>query len=270
MAADPHAEAALRHLRAESDGWQAELETLAPEDWDRPTNCAPWTVRVLVAHPINSAAWYLNSIGQGLRGHLVELSPPEQRNRRMHQIAAREPATILADFRAATDRFERTLGSLSADQLDLQATHGFGPRTIRWFLDQRLAEIAFHRWDANHSLGRPADLSGDTAAHLLPMLVEQNLPVCMGPDYPRGRGTFRLAVAGTPPATWTLVAQPGSLTVTRDDTTPPDVTITGDPAALALLVYGRRTISELEQAGRLQISGDRALAARFHEIFKGP
>ena len=269
MAGDPHAEAALRHLRRESDGWHAELETLAPADWDRPTNCPPWTVRVLVAHPINSASWYLASIEQGLRGTLLDLPPPEARALRMNEIAAQAPATILADFRAATERFERTLCGLPAEHFDRLATHPYGPRTIRWYVHQRLAEIAFHRWDVNHSLGRAADLDRETAAHLLPMLVEQNLPVFMGTDYPRG-GTFRLAVAGQPTAAWTLVAQPGTLTVSRDGSLPADATIEGDPAALALLVYGRRTVAELEQAGRLRIGGDGDLAGRFGEIFKGP
>jgi uncharacterized protein (TIGR03083 family) len=270
MPTDPHAEAALRHLRTESDGWLAELAALAPDDWERPTNCAPWTVRVLVAHPVNSAAWYLDSIEAGLGGTLLELPSGEARAQRMHAIAAREPATILADFRAATDRVERTLSGRPSADFDRLATHGYGPRTIRWFVDQRLAEIAFHRWDMAHSLGRPADLAPGTAAHLLPMLLEQNLPVSMGPNYPRGSGTFRLAVSADPTAAWTLAARPGSLTVTRDAVSPPDVILTADAAALALLVYGRRAIPELEQAGRLTIEGDRELAARFHEIFKGP
>ena len=47
-------------------------------------------------------------------------------------------------------------------------------------------------------------------------------------------------------------------------------TFEADPAALALLIYGRASWPELEQAGRLSVSGSRAAAERFHTLFRGP
>jgi uncharacterized protein (TIGR03083 family) len=270
MVGDARVDEGLRRLRAESDALCAELEALAPEDWERPTNCEPWTIRVLVAHVVRSAEGYLASLERGLRGDLEPAMTREQRAQRMREIAAREPATILADLRAITDRFEREFGGLRPEQLDTLAAHAYGPRPARWFVEQRLAEIAFHRWDALHSLGRPADLDRGTAAFLLPMLLEQNLPAMMGSDGPTGHGSFRLAVRGDPDSAWQAVAAPGSVAVTRDSGNPSDVAIEGDAVALALLIYGRRSLAELERAGRLTVGGDRDVADRFNQIFRGP
>ena len=270
MTGDARAEEGLRRLRAESDAFCAELEALTTEDWERPTNCPPWTVRVLVAHVVRGAESFLTSVERGLRGDLEPAMTREQKTARMHEIAARPPATILADLRAITSRFERELGALHPDQLDTLGEHPHGPRPARWFVEQRLAEVAFHRWDVLESLGRPADLDLMTAAFLLPMLLEKNLPAMMGSDWPRGHGSFRFAVHGEAESAWQAVAAPGSLAVTRDGARPVDVEIVGDPAALALLIYGRRTLAELERAGRLTVTGDRAAAGRFHEVFRGP
>src|SRR5918999_1028927 len=82
------------------------------------------------------------------------------------EIAAREPGKIVADLRAMTDRFEREFGALQPEQLNTLGAHPYGPRPARWFVDQRLAEVAFHRWDLHRSLGRPAQLDRATAIHL--------------------------------------------------------------------------------------------------------
>jgi hypothetical protein len=102
------------------------------------------------------------------------------------------------------------------------------------------------------------------------MLLEQNLPVMMGADGPGGHGSFRFALRGHPNAAWRAVTAPGSVAVTRDYETTDDVTIESDAAALALLVYGRRRLADLEREGRLIISGDREVADRFHDVFRGP
>jgi hypothetical protein len=36
------------------------------------------------------------------------------------------------------------------------------------------------------------------------------------------------------------------------------------------MMYGRVTWQELQQAGRLTMSGDSEAAGRFHSLFKGP
>src|SRR5579884_2155019 len=63
---------------------------------------------------------------------------------------------------------------LSADELETICFHPAGNRSARWYAQQRAAEIAFHRWDLLHSLGREAPLDEALAAFLLPMLLERD------------------------------------------------------------------------------------------------
>ena len=49
-----------------------------------------------------------------------------------------------------------------------------------------------------------------------------------------------------------------------------DAMFTGSPDALATVIYGGLLLAEAEAAGSLQISGDRALARRFVELFPLP
>lgn len=261
---------ALRLLRVESKALRTELAALAIADWDRSTNCDPWTVRVLVAHVVRGAESYLMGLERGLQGVLEPALTREQRTQRMHEIAVQEPATILSDLRAITDRFEREFGALRPEQLDTQGYHPYGPRPARWFAEQRLAEVAFHRWDLLHSLDRPADLDSGTAAFLLPMLLEKNLPAVMGRQASPARGEFRFGVRGDGEAVWLVSAAPESVTVMHSGDAAGDVSIDGDASALALLVYGRAQLAHLERAGRLAVTGDQALARRFHELFRGP
>jgi uncharacterized protein (TIGR03083 family) len=264
-----HVDEALAHLRRESDAFTATLAGLAPADWDRPTSCPPWTVRQLAAHVIRQVDSYIGSVEQGMRG---ESGPPESREaraQRMNQIAGQTTDKIVADFRDTVDQFERWFGALSPEQLAVEGPHSHGPRSAAWFVDQRLAEVAFHRRDLELSIGRGADLDQSTARFLLPMLLELNVPAIVRRDGTGGQGSYLLKVRGEQDAAWRLDFSPGSLAVTRggDDA---DATFEGDPAALARLMYGRATWQELERDGQLAVSGDRQAAERFHEQFRGP
>ena len=269
MADKQHVDEALRMLRRESDAFAATLAELAPADWDRPTSCPPWTVRQLAAHVIRQVDAYIVSVEQGMRGEPAEPEPREARARVVSEIAAREPAAILALFRETTDRFERWFGQLSPEQLDVAGPHSHGPRPAAWFVEQRLAEVAFHRRDLDLSLGRPADLDPATARFLLPTLVELNVPAIVRRDRTGGHGTFRLTLRGEPAATWRLEFAPGALTVTPG-AGPAEASFESDAAALGLLLYGRASWPELERAGRLTVDGSRAAAERFHDLFRGP
>jgi uncharacterized protein (TIGR03083 family) len=260
---------ALQLLRREGDAFVVDLAALAPTEWDRTTTCAPWTVRQLAGHIVRQVGSYQRSVEQALRGEVGEPESREGRAQEMNRIAAQDPPAILNDLRQTNDAFERWFGDLSPDQLAATGPHSHGPRSAAWFVDMRLAEVAFHRLDLERTLDRPADLDAATARHLLPTLLEMNMPAVVRRDKTGGDGTFALTVRGEPGAAWRLAFSPGALDVTPGSGDA-DATFEADPAALALLVYGRTTWPELEQAGRLTVSGSREAAERFHTLFKGP
>ena len=270
---DARAGEGLRLLRGETEKLGALLQTLAPADWDRPTNCDPWSVRQLVAHTVRGGESYLASVERGVRGILTPALSPEERVRRAKEIAALEPVEILSTMRTVDAQFQRDLGALRPDRLGTLGRHVYGLMTARWFIDQRLAEIAVHRWDLERSLGRPAALDREVATHMLPMLFEENLPAQLGRQTPLVGGRVRFVVSGAPGPSWSIdvmAGDGGASTVQRGEAGPADLTIDGDPVSLVLLLYDRRSLAELEEDGLLAVSGDRTLADRFGEIFPGP
>jgi uncharacterized protein (TIGR03083 family) len=259
----------LRLHAQEGEAFASELAALDEAEWETPSTCPPWTVRLLAAHVARQVDSYINSVEQGLRGEEGVPEPRDQRARIMAEIAARPSAGIVAYLRETNDKFTKWFGDLSPEQLDTTGPHSHGPRTAAWFIEMRLAEMAFHRADLHQSLGRDGDLNQQTARFLLPMLLEMNVPAIVARDKTGGEGTYALAVGGEPGAVWRLAFRPGGLDVTPG-AGDADATFETDASALARMMYGRVTWQELEREGRLTVSGNREAAERFHGLFKGP
>jgi DNA-binding HxlR family transcriptional regulator len=73
------------------------------------------------------------------------------------------------------------------------------------------------------------------------------------------------------PDPFTAELHDGGLEVTRTEARNPDLSIVSEDAALiAAVIYGGQPIEQMEQAGAIKVSGDRALAARFVTLFPLP
>lgn len=259
----------LRLHAREGEAFASELAALSEAEWETPSTCPPWTVRLLAAHVARQVDSYINSVEQGLRGEEGTPEPRDQRARIMAEIAARGSAGIVAYLRETNDKFTRWFGDLSPEQLDTTGPHSHGPRTAAWFIEMRLAEMAFHRADLHQSLVRDGELEQETARFLLPMLLEMNVPAIVARDKTGGEGTYALAVRGEPGAVWRLAFRPGGLDVTPG-AADGDVTFETDASGIARMMYARVTWQELERDGRLTVRGSREAAERFHSLFKGP
>ncbi len=268
MAAHPEVADSIRHLRAESQRMRDELAGLSAEAWEAPSNCPPWPVRRLVAHIVENAQFVRHNVERGVAGTLEPAVSREDRETRLAELADTPPAAVADLLDRATADLEGVLDRLSADELERVCYHPAGNRPARWYAQQRLAEVAFHRWDVHRLLGHDATLDDEVARFLLPMLMESNMPRVY-PRGPKGQGRLRLAVEGAPELTWLCTANGETLEVQRggDDA---DVTITAPASTLALLIYGRADLAEAERQGRARIEGDRAVADRFRTIFPGP
>lgn len=66
------------------------------------------------------------------------------------------------------------------------------------------------------------------------------------------------------------IVQGGAVTIGRGLPDAPDLTFTGEPSAVAALVYAGEPLEALEKSGALSVEGDRALAARLGEYFPMP
>jgi hypothetical protein len=87
----------------------------------------------------------------------------------------RGPAATAEALARVTDEFESLYLGLSDAQLDVLCFHRRGNRSVRWYAAHRLAEVTFHGWDLDASLGRPPDLSTEVALLLLPTLLESSV-----------------------------------------------------------------------------------------------
>ncbi len=272
---DPTVEGHLAAIHELSEAFAGTLLSLEPAAWDAPTNCDPWRVRDLVAHVVTGAESFAISVRRGLAGSTEPAFGPDVRQRRQDELAAAGPAPLVQALRAATGEFGALYDGLEDDQLDAICFHRRGKRTVRWYAAHRLAEVAFHSWDLAASLntgGPEPSLAEDVAAMLLPTLIESNAPATYqaGLTAERGGGErILLAVAGDASIRWLISIDPDRLRITRGGGLA-DLDLTGSPAALALLVYGRRDVAHLAASGDLHVQGDPAVADRFGLIFPKP
>ncbi|HLZ29009.1 MAG TPA: maleylpyruvate isomerase N-terminal domain-containing protein [Chloroflexota bacterium] len=272
MSTDRDVARCLSSIRELSAALAAELVSLRPAAWDGPTNCPPWRVRDLVAHVVVSGEGFAASVRQGLAGSVEPSITSEARARRQTEIETAGPRNAARALQAVTDDFAALYAGLADDQLATICFHRRGNRSVRWYAAHRLAEVAFHWWDVQVSLGHEPELNEQVAALLLPTLLESNAPrtYAVGLTPRRGSGErYLLAVADDPLARWLVTIEPDRLEARRADA-PADLTVTGSAAALALLAYGRFELPALMQSGALRVAGDLTLTDRFALIFPRP
>lgn len=272
MSSDPEVERCLHFIRELSGDLSKDVAGLSADEWDRVSNCAPWRIRDLVAHIVSSGEGFAASIRQALQGSQEQSISHAARDRRQAELVEADPRTVAGEIDKITADFTGLYDGLEEDGLSAIGFHRRGNRSVRWFAAHRLAEIAFHSWDYQVSLGREPKLDEDVALLLLPTLLESNAPrtYAAGLSAEKGRGErYLLAVADHPDAQWVVTIDPDELTAVRSEG-PADLAISGPAAALALLVYGRYDLSSLFQSGAIRLEGDAMLADRFGAIYPRP
>lgn len=267
MAAHPEVTASLRLLADLTARVRAELAALPPAAWDAPSNCPPWPVRRLAAHLVENARFVREHVERGVAGSQEPAVSREERAARVEALAAAAPAELLATLDRYSAELTACFERLSADELERICYHPAGNRSARWYAQQRLAEVAFHRWDLLRSVGQEAVFDDEVARFLLPMLVESNLPRIYARG-PRGSARVALEAADAPALRWVLTATPERLDVQRGGDGA-EATVIGPASALALLLYGRARLADELAAGRLRVEGDRAAAERFLALLPG-
>jgi len=109
---DPHVARYLNSIQTLSSALEAQLRALSPEEWDGPTNCAPWRVRDLAAHVVSSGEGFIASIRQGLAGSVEPSLSQEARHRRETELANAHPETVARALDAVTAEFIRLYDGL--------------------------------------------------------------------------------------------------------------------------------------------------------------
>jgi uncharacterized protein (TIGR03083 family) len=258
---DPRVTRYLSAIRERSFSVETRVRSLSSEQWSASTNCPPWCVSDLATHIVTSGQGFVRNIQRGLLGSV------EPASGEVHALKG-GPAEVADALGRVTDAFEALYDSLSDAELETVCFHRRGNRSIRWYAAHRLAEVTFHGWDVDVSLGHTASVPGEVADLLLPTLLESNVPrtYAAGLSAERGSGErFLLAVADDRMARWLVSIHADALSV-KPGGQEADLTITTDASTLALLVYGR---ADLASCGAT-LGGDLSLVERFARIFPRP
>jgi uncharacterized protein (TIGR03083 family) len=151
------------------------IDELTPEDWSRPTPCAEWDVRQLVAHVGG---------GQSLFEGFPQPAPPpgwSTTNTGVDAItaegvAARDSwtrAEVIDEFVRATDAQVARFRGLRGDQWDAPSDGPPGITTVAALARNRLLDGYIHLLDLRTALGRSLDLGAEPTA--LAACVQQAL-----------------------------------------------------------------------------------------------
>lgn len=229
----------VRHVVEQGHGL-ADAAAAAGLDAPVPT-CPDWTVRDLVTHQSQVHRWARSYVSTG------RATPPNADDRPEEPPADDE---LLDWFRDGHDALVTSLRDAPAD---LDCWSFLPAPSPREFWGRRQAhETAIHRVDADRAAGRTATID--------PALAADGIDELLHGFFARPRGSLvsdparRLAVVATDTGhAWTMTIGPESRTTTSAAEPGADCTVTGDAAALYLLLWNR--------AGRdgLAVDGDETL-----------
>jgi len=284
-----HPRQSLERLESEQRRLCQRLVELTPTQLDRPANLPGWRVFDLAVHITRVCDSILlavqrASVGDQRPAFGAAAKPRED------AIRAMDAAGWVTLQQSAYAELVRLVGGLSDRQLEqFDFPHPQGQRSVRWFCTQLLAEVAFHRWDLDRSLGDQGPLDDDLAAYLLPFLLDPVEPLFGQRRAPHGTATFRVA---TDALSWVITATEDEWSVgsgrwsavavgARGPAGPPTTAdhaaedhadgvahrpvIHAPPGWLALAVYGRVRID----APAFAVTGAPDTADRFAAVF-GP
>ncbi|WP_327085741.1 TIGR03086 family metal-binding protein [Nonomuraea sp. NBC_01738] len=172
------------------------VATVEPADLDRPTPCAGWTVRDLLAHQIVQNHGFAEAAA-GLRTSLERWTPVPPGDDPVAEHTASVEAVITA-FAAE--------GVLERDFWLPEVREG-GPFPGRMAVGFHFIDCVVHDWDFARALGVPVNIADDLAEAALPLTLQV-------PDTPESRGAGKafargLAVSGDAPALTRILAALG-------------------------------------------------------------
>ena len=241
---------------------------LQDEEWDGPTNCPPWQVKTIVAHLVRNAEMFDVMLTTGLAGGERFPQTPEQREERQRELGAMPSAQLVATFRSRHDALQERLARLSASELEQLCPHPRWLMPAWWIVDQRVVELAFHIWDFQTSIGRPAEIDASVAQFMLPAIVENNLRLFYRADVAR-TGSWSIHATDIESGQWHARVSESGAHISRDSGAA-GATIEADSAGLIRWLYGRAELRDLQTAGRAVISGDMAIASAWRDVFPSP
>jgi len=275
-------------VQTESERLQQYLAALPADAWTKPSACALWDIRDVVAHLSGIANGYRDRITRGLRGDtspsagfpapdiFTTLSGEERRQRATAfaqgaiALRARLGNDLLAAFRHAWDPFPPFLATLTAHEWHQPCYHSCGLIPVDAVAHAGLFELAIHGWDIRSVLEPSTSFSSDTLAAMLDFFAACPhwffLPTARLSPPIRYRFTF----TGARSRPWDIVAEGDHAHIgPATAATSADVTFACERETFALVLCGRTGFDAALGDKRLIPTGDMAVAQAFKQWFQG-
>jgi uncharacterized protein (TIGR03083 family) len=273
-------------LQSEFERLKQYLVALPADAWTKPSACALWEVRDVVAHLIGVADFYTDCITRGLRG---DTSTPagrpepssfltqEERQQRatagaQRTIALRESLgqELLDVFCTTGDHFNHLVASLSPHEWDTPCHHGRGILPVRSLVSGMVFERAIHGWDIRSVLEPTAHLSPE-ALTIMPDHVAACLHWFFLPDARLSTPIrYRFALTGALSRQWDIVVEGDTAHIgPAADATPANATFSCEVETFALMMCGRIGFDAALGDQRIIPTGDTAAAQAFKQWFQG-
>jgi uncharacterized protein (TIGR03083 family) len=177
---------AMQIAAVENDKFARQLRSLQPDDWAKPTACARWDVRALVAHVVGSAAGqaspreFVRQVRQG-RPFVAESDGGQwwdgMNEFQVSERAAHTPEQLIAEWDVKATRALRARRRLPRPVarlplLKLPAPVGRQP--LSYLFDVGFTrDVWMHRTDLALAAGKPLDLDAEHDGRIVADLVAE-------------------------------------------------------------------------------------------------
>ena len=272
--------------KSESEAFQEYLKALPSEFWGRQSACDEWLVGDVVAHLVGNSEFYAGTVTRGLQG---ESSPPEGRpdagtGHPSISAAALAKSSIEAKERLGDKLLEtylekdniliNLLTGLSSEDQVKPCYHPGSIVPAGNFVDLRFKEIVLHQWDIRSVIEEKSGLSAASLGSMVILIQESfasgSLRWAFWSGPPLDRPVrYRFEVKSPVAVTADIVVEGDKFRYEEEPQGTADVTFRCHTHIFALLMYGRMPAAEAMAAGHLAVDGDRALAEKFSQWFKG-
>jgi uncharacterized protein (TIGR03083 family) len=231
------------------------IATAGGADWERPTVCAPWNVKDVLAHMVEGEL----NVGRIYRGEVREQGyiDPEEGIAKWRALPGEAVRAALWQHGTAA---QRVLDAMT-EEVWRTPIKAFGCREIRQLVRLHLFDISVHGHDLTEALGSPP-VWGPALPFLVEFVVRAAPPTLTRRGLDPG-GELLVSVDGK---RWLIDGTEGSWRVVHDAAGEAQAAIELDAETLVLLTTGRGDQEELSQ--RAVISRDSQTGRRILEAWR--
>jgi len=279
----------VKVIQTETERLKQYLAALPQDAWSKPSVCALWEIRDVVAHVSGVPTAYTGAITRGLEGDITPRagSPDqssvfhthsqEERQQYRMELAQRILANrdhrgndLVSVFSQGWDPFPPFVASLSAEDWHKPCHHSFGVIPVHARVHAGVFELALHSWDIRAALEPSAPLAPDTLAVILDFFAACphwffTPAATVSPPI-----RYRFAFPGARSGPWDIVVEGDKAHIgPAADATPAHVTFACERETFVLMMCGRIGFDAVLGDKRLIPTGDMAVVQEFKKWFQG-